>query len=88
MRSETMTEHSTTRELVNGGESFLGHIIAIVAGLVLMIAGVGMGVTVVLLPIGIPVGFAGLGLFLWGFFGRPERTIALQDVPPHTETKQ
>lgn len=68
--SETST--NTSRELARDGERVLGRIIAIAAGVALMIAGIGMGVTIVLLPLGIPVGFAGLALFLWGIFGRPE----------------
>jgi uncharacterized membrane protein YhaH (DUF805 family) len=57
---------STGRHLVRTSERFIGHVAAVVAGLVLMFAGVGMGVTIVLLPLGIPVGLIGLGLFLWG----------------------
>ena len=68
-----MTEHeSAGRELAKGAGLFLGHILAIVAGLVLMVAGLAMGVSLVLLPIGIPVGLVGLGVFLWGLFGRTE----------------
>jgi hypothetical protein len=36
-----------------------------------MIAGLGMGVTIVLLPIGVPVGLGGLLLCLWGFYAAP-----------------
>jgi hypothetical protein len=46
------------------------HTFAIVVGVIMMIAGLAMGVSVVLLPIGLPVGLLGLGLFLWGLFGR------------------
>ena len=48
----------------------LGHAGAIVAGALLMILGLGMGVTVMLLPLGVPLGLFGLGLFLWGLFER------------------
>jgi hypothetical protein len=58
--------HASDRHLLETGERFLGHTLAIVAGLVLMIVGVGMGVTMVLLPIGLPLGLAGLLLFIWG----------------------
>ena len=57
---------STGRHLVQTSERVIGHLAAVVVGLVLMFAGVGMGVTIVLLPLGIPVGLIGLGLFLWG----------------------
>jgi hypothetical protein len=48
------------------GGRMIGHIVAAVVGFVLMLVGLGMGVTVIMLPIGIPLGLFGLGLFLWG----------------------
>jgi hypothetical protein len=47
-------------------ESIAFHLAAIIAGLVMMVLGVGLSVTMVLLPIGIPLGLAGLGVFIWG----------------------
>lgn len=58
------------QEFIQETEKFMEHSVAIIAGMVLMIFGLGMGVTVVLLPIGIPVGFVGLLFFFWGLFGR------------------
>jgi hypothetical protein len=49
--------------------SFVGHFILMILGFAVMIAGIGMGVTLVMLPVGILVGFGGLFLFLWGIFG-------------------
>jgi hypothetical protein len=73
-----MTENeSSGKELAKGAGLVAGHVLAIVAGLVLMIAGLAMGVTLVLLPIGIPVGLIGLGVFLWGLFARSRE----KDVP-------
>jgi hypothetical protein len=60
--------HASDRHLLQTGERFLGHTLAVVAGLVLMIVGLAMGVTMVLLPIGLPVGLAGLLLCMWGLF--------------------
>jgi hypothetical protein len=57
------------RELAKGAGLVVSHMLAIVAGLILMIAGLGMGVSIVLLPIGIPVGLCGLLVFIWGLFG-------------------
>jgi len=54
------------REVAKG----TGRLLAVVAGLALMIAGLGMGVSVVLLPVGIPAGLFGMLLFLWALFGR------------------
>ncbi len=55
-----------------GAERAAAHVLAVIAGIILMFAGVGMGVSLVLLPLGIPVGLVGLGAFLWGLFGRSE----------------
>jgi len=42
------------------------HLAAIIAGIVMMVLGVGLSVTMVLLPIGLPLGLVGLGAFIWG----------------------
>ncbi len=68
--------HFLNRHLLVTGERFLGHLIAVVAGLVLIIAGLGLGVTMVLLPIGLPVGLIGLLLFLWGLYFGAQRDQA------------
>ena len=47
-------------------ESIACHLGAIIGGMVMMVLGVGLSVTMVLLPIGIPLGLAGLGVFIWG----------------------
>ncbi|MEX2308554.1 MAG: hypothetical protein WD738_13215 [Pirellulales bacterium] len=49
------------------------HLAAIMAGLVMMVLGVGLSVTMVLLPVGIPLGLAGLGVFIWGLTPRWRR---------------
>jgi hypothetical protein len=45
------------------------HLVAFVLGVILMIAGLAMGVTIVLLPFGLPVGIGGLFVAMWGLFG-------------------
>jgi hypothetical protein len=66
-----MTEHeSTGRTLAKATGSFVGHAAAIIVGAILMIVGLAMGVSLVLLPFGIPIGLVGLACFLWGLFGR------------------
>lgn len=47
----------------------LSHVAAVVVGFVLMIVGLGLGVTMVMLPIGLVVGLAGAGLLIWGLVG-------------------
>lgn len=55
---------------VQSTEFFLGHVAAIVIGLVMMIIGLGLGVTMIMLPVGLVVGLVGLGLFVSGLFAR------------------
>jgi hypothetical protein len=62
----------TQRDVLCGAGLALVHLGAIVAGVILMIVGLAMGVTLVMLPAGIVVGFGGLFVFLWGIFGRAE----------------
>ena len=65
-----MTAHEIPGKRLFG---FIGHLAAIVAGVVLMLIGLGMGVTVFLIPVGVPLGFLGFGMFLWGFFEHREQ---------------
>ena len=70
------TDHDSGRHLLETGERFLGHTVAVLVGLMLMIVGLAMGVTMVALPIGIPVGLGGLLLFIWGLCFAAPRTQA------------
>ena len=64
-----MSDHHTSgRDLLHKGERILGHTLAVVLGVILMISGLAMGVTMVLLPIGIPLGLGGPLLCIWGLF--------------------
>jgi hypothetical protein len=69
-----MTGHETANETAAVVGNALGHVAAVIIGFVLMIAGLGMGVSVVLLPIGVPLGFVGLGIFIWGLFAQARRS--------------
>jgi len=74
----------SAREALRVGENFAAHIAAIVVGGVMMVAGVGMGVTMILLPVGVPLGFVGLGAFFWGIWGFGEaRRRKAPGPPPH-----
>ena len=55
--------HIITRRLALG---VFEHALAIVAGFILMIPGLGLSVTMIMLPIGLVVGLAGLALFISG----------------------
>jgi hypothetical protein len=47
-------------------EGIAFHLVAIIVGLVMMVLGVGLSVTMVLLPIGLPLGLVGIGVLVWG----------------------
>jgi hypothetical protein len=64
-----IAHESAGQELAKGAGRLVGHLAAIVGGFILMIVGLAMGVTIVLLPFGIPIGLVGLGVFGWGLFG-------------------
>jgi hypothetical protein len=49
-------------------EAVLGHIAAIVAGFVMMVVGLGLGVTMIMLPVGLVIGLAGAAIFVGGLF--------------------
>ncbi len=59
----------TTRHWLEMTESIIGHAAAIVLGLVMMIIGLGLGVTMIMLPVGVVIGLLGAGLFVTGIFG-------------------
>jgi hypothetical protein len=55
--------HIITRRRILG---VFEHMLAIVVGFVLMILGLGLSVTMIMLPVGLVVGLAGLALFIAG----------------------
>ena len=72
-------QHIHGQEFAKEAGFFVLHAFAIVLGLILSVAGLAMGVTIALIPIGIPTGLVGLGLLLWGLFGEGEP----MKVPPY-----
>ena len=51
-------------------ENIVGHIAAVIIGFVMMVVGLGLGVTMIMLPVGIVVGLAGVALFVTGLLAR------------------
>ena len=49
---------------------FFEHALAVVVGLVMMVVGLGLGVTMIMLPVGLVIGLAGFALFVGGLFAR------------------
>jgi hypothetical protein len=60
---------STTHRWLNFAENLVGHVAAIAIGFVMMIVGLGLGVTMIMLPVGIVIGLAGVAVFVSGIFG-------------------
>ena len=58
------------RPWVRAVEGVLGHIAAVIIGFVLMVVGLGLGVTMIMLPVGIVVGLIGAAMFVGGLFAR------------------
>ena len=54
---------------------FLEHAAFVIAGLVLMIVGLGLGVTIVMLPAGVVIGVIGLAMVVGGLFARLARRV-------------
>jgi hypothetical protein len=61
--------HTITRRRLVGA---LEHVLAIVVGFVLMVLGLGLGVTMIMLPVGLVLGLIGLALFIGGLCVRFE----------------
>ena len=56
--------------LVHWSVGFLEHAAALVVGFAMMVIGLGLGVTMIMLPVGIVVGLLGVLLFIGGLFAR------------------
>ena len=55
------------RPWIRATESVFGHIAAIILGFVMMVVGLGLGVTMIMLPVGIVIGLLGVAIFVGGF---------------------
>ena len=64
---------STTRTIFAGLANFFEHAAAVVVGLVMMVIGLGLGVTMIMLPVGLVLGLGGMGLFIAGIFGHLDK---------------
>jgi hypothetical protein len=77
MKGHTFVHTHYSPEL---GESPTGHAAAILGGLVLMAAGIGLVFTVALMPVGLVVGLLGLFIFGAGVFGHIRSPLKLKDL--------
>jgi hypothetical protein len=69
-----------THRITEIGSNLALHTLALLAGVVLMILGLGLVVTIWGLLLGVPIGLAGVLLCLWGLFGR----AATESGPPRS----
>jgi len=65
-----MTHTLPLRRVFVGIGRFAEHTAIVVVGLLLMVLGLGLGVTMIMLPVGIVIGFAGVLLVVGGLFAR------------------
>ncbi len=56
------------RPWVLAAENILGHVAAVVIGFVMMVVGLGLGVTMIMLPVGLVIGLTGAAVFVGGLF--------------------
>lgn len=52
-------------------ETFAGHLAAVVVGFIMMVVGLGLGVTMIMLPAGLVIGLLGAAIFVGGLFAHP-----------------
>jgi hypothetical protein len=69
-RQEDTMAHVITRDGLVG---FVEHALFVIVGFVLMVIGLGMGVTMVMLPVGLVIGLAGFSMFVAGLFVRMKK---------------
>ena len=58
------------RPWIQATESVLGHVAAVIIGFIMMVVGLGLGVTMIMLPVGLVIGLAGVAMVVGGLFAR------------------
>ena len=69
-----MTHAIRAHHMLSGLRRFLEHAAAVVIGFIMMIVGLGLGVTMIMLPAGIVIGLLGVAIFVGGLFARIDET--------------
>ena len=62
--------HTSAGRILLGFTHFLEHAATVFVGLVMIIIGLGLGVTMIMLPVGLVVGLLGVLLVVGGLFAR------------------
>jgi hypothetical protein len=55
---------------LHGVVGFVEHTLTVLVGFVLMVIGLALGVTVIMLPVGLVIGLVGVAMFVSGLFVR------------------
>jgi hypothetical protein len=63
-------EHWWNQRYIRLAERLLGHAAAMLLGFVMMVIGLGLGVTMIMLPVGVVIGLLGVAIFVGGLFAR------------------
>ena len=58
------------RHWMAAAENVVAHLAAIAVGFAMMVLGLGLGVTMIMLPVGLVIGLAGAAIFVGGIFAR------------------
>jgi hypothetical protein len=61
---------TSTHHAMTAVGHFLEHAAAVLIGFIMMVVGLGLGVTMVMLPVGITIGLLGFAIFVGGLFAR------------------
>jgi hypothetical protein len=65
-----MMHATTSHRLWLSAARLLEHTLAVIIGFILMVFGLGLGVTMVMLPAGLVIGLLGVALVVTGLFAR------------------
>jgi hypothetical protein len=68
-----MTHTLSLRRVFVGVGRFAEHTAIVVVGLLLMILGLGLGVTMIMLPVGVVIGLVGILMVVGGLFARIDK---------------
>jgi len=66
----------TNHQLAETGGKLATHMLAVIAGVILILIGLFLSIPMIGLPLGIPIGLAGVLVFLWGLFGTMGKSAA------------
>ena len=61
---------TSTYHVLSGVGRFLEHAACVLLGLIMMIVGLGLGATIMMMPLGIVIGMLGVAMFVGGIFAR------------------